>query len=43
MTACTHTLGDPDGLACTRDDQHEPGHGCTYEAAWAKDAERDEE
>lgn len=38
MTACpSHPFGDPDGLACTRDDNHEPGHGCVYEASWASD------
>lgn len=28
---CTHRLADGP-LACTRADQHEPGHGCVYQS-----------
>jgi hypothetical protein len=45
MTGCPQHLGDPDGLACTRDEGHAPG--CVYEGSWVADrhdkAERDEE
>jgi hypothetical protein len=44
MTACLGRLGDPTGLHCTRDAaDHQPGHGCTYQATWAPDTPRDEE
>ncbi len=43
MTACAGRLGDQDGLACTNEAEHEPGHGCTYEGSWAPDAVKDEE
>ena len=44
MTGCAGRLGDPTGLHCTRDpSDHQPGHGCTYQATWAPDAHRDEE
>lgn len=38
MTALHHLFGYSDGLECTRDDAHRPGHGCTYEASDAPDA-----
>lgn len=34
---CTHTLGGPDGLTCTRTTPHDAPRGCVYEATGGPD------
>lgn len=39
---CTHRLADGP-LVCSRTDDHEPGHGCTYESTTVRDGRHDDE